>query len=65
MHRNELADKHAKFIFAFSFVLVMKSWSDERIWSAVDDWRLVPPSAKKVSTDDYELVVTPGSYALN
>jgi GNAT superfamily N-acetyltransferase len=45
--------------------LSLQSWTDERIWSAVDDWRWVPPSARKVTTEDYELVVTAGSYALN
>jgi GNAT superfamily N-acetyltransferase len=43
----------------------LQSWTNERIWSAVDDWRWVPPSARKVTTENYELVVTSGSYALN
>jgi hypothetical protein len=39
-------------------------WTEARIWDAVDAWRWVPPSSTRVVTDDYELVVTPGSYAL-
>jgi GNAT superfamily N-acetyltransferase len=39
-------------------------WTSERLWDAVDAGRWFPPSATKVSTEDYELAVTPGSYAL-
>lgn len=39
-------------------------WTEDRIWDAVDAWRWIPPSATKESTDEYELAVTPGSYAL-
>lgn len=39
-------------------------WTAERIWDAVDAWRWIPPSATRESTDEYELAVTPGSYAL-
>ncbi len=42
----------------------MNSWTDERVWDAVDSWRWIPPSSKKIVTDEYELIVTPGSYAL-
>jgi hypothetical protein len=39
-------------------------WTADRIWDAVDAWRWIPPSATRVTTDEYELAVTPGSYAL-
>jgi hypothetical protein len=39
-------------------------WTDERIWDAVEAWRWIPPSATRVVTDEYELAVTPGSFAL-
>ena len=42
----------------------MAAWTAERVWDAVDAWRWIPPSAQRVVTDAYELVVTPGSYAL-
>ena len=42
----------------------MRAWTDERVWDAVDEWRWIPPSANKVATPEYELAVTPGSYAL-
>ena len=42
----------------------MSQWSDERLWDAVDAWRWVPPGSKRLVRDDFELAVTPGSYAL-
>lgn len=39
-------------------------WTADRVWEAVNAWRWIPPSATTVKTDDYELAVTPGSYAL-
>jgi Acetyltransferase (GNAT) domain len=39
-------------------------WTADRIWDAVDAWRWIPPSARRVTTDAYDLAVTPGSYAL-
>jgi len=39
-------------------------WTREQVWDAVDEWRWIPPSAQRVVTDEYELAVTPGSYAL-
>lgn len=43
---------------------LVAAWTTERVWDAVDARRWIPPSAKRVVTDAYELVVTPGSYAL-
>ena len=42
----------------------MARWTDERVWDAVDDWRWVPPGAVSEHTPEWDLVVTPGSYAL-
>jgi len=42
----------------------MSAWTDDRVWDAVEAWRWAPPSSKRVLTGDYELIVTPGSYAL-
>ncbi len=39
-------------------------WSSDRIWDAVDAWRWSPPGATRVVRNEYELAVTPGSYAL-
>ena len=39
-------------------------WTERAIWDAVDAWRWIPPTATRVAADGYELVVTPGSYAL-
>jgi hypothetical protein len=40
------------------------AWTAERVWDAVEAWRWIPPSAARELTDEYELAVTPGSYAL-
>lgn len=42
----------------------MARWGPDRIWDAVEAWRWIPPSATRVVTDEYELAVTAGSYAL-
>jgi GNAT superfamily N-acetyltransferase len=42
----------------------MDPWTEDRVWDAVEAWRWVPPSSQRVMTDDYELFVTPGSFAL-
>ena len=42
----------------------MTDWTPERVWDVVDAWRWFPPTAKRLETDEYELAVTPGSYAL-
>lgn len=42
----------------------MAPWSDDRVWDAVDDWRWIPPGARRERTDEWDLAVTPGSYAL-
>lgn len=42
----------------------MGDWTPERIWDAVDAWRWVPPTAKSLVAEEYELAVTPGSYSL-
>jgi hypothetical protein len=43
---------------------LVTEWTAERIWDAVDAWRWIPPSATRATTGEYELAVTPGSYAL-
>jgi hypothetical protein len=40
------------------------AWDDARVWQAVLDWRWVPPSARRFTTDRFDLIVTPGSYNL-
>jgi len=42
----------------------MEPWSDEQVWAAVDAWRWAPPTSRHRRTDNYDLYVTPGSYAL-
>jgi GNAT superfamily N-acetyltransferase len=42
----------------------LHGWTDDRVWDAVDAWRWIPPSAKRLVTPEYELAVTPGSYSL-
>jgi GNAT superfamily N-acetyltransferase len=43
----------------------MEPWSDDRVWDAADAWRWVPPAARKLKGANFELAVTPGSYALS
>jgi GNAT superfamily N-acetyltransferase len=38
------------------------AWDDTRVWEAMVDWRWVPPSARRFTTDRFDLIVTPGSY---
>jgi GNAT superfamily N-acetyltransferase len=38
--------------------------TDARVWDAIDDWRWMPPSSRRETTPSYDLVVTPGSFAL-
>lgn len=42
----------------------MPGWTEGRIWEAVDAWRWTPPGSKRLVDGSFELVVTPGSYAL-
>jgi GNAT superfamily N-acetyltransferase len=42
----------------------MSAWTEDRIWEAVDAWRWIPPESKRVVDRDFELAITPGSYAL-
>lgn len=42
----------------------MSRWTDDRIWDAVDAWRWIPPGSKRAVHENFELAVTPGSYAL-
>lgn len=42
----------------------MGMWTDDRAWDALDAWRWIPPGSKRVVGTNYELAVTPGSYAL-
>ena len=42
----------------------MPPWTDERIWEAVDAWRWIPPGSNRAVTGNFEVAVTPGSYAL-
>jgi GNAT superfamily N-acetyltransferase len=39
-------------------------WSDARIWDALAAHRWYPPSARRATTEHYELAVTPGSPGL-
>jgi ribosomal protein S18 acetylase RimI-like enzyme len=39
-------------------------WSDARVWDAIESHRWYPPSSRRVTTENYELVVTPGSSIL-
>jgi Acetyltransferase (GNAT) domain len=42
----------------------VETWSDARIWAAVDAHRWFPPSSQRVTTPNYELAVTSGSATL-
>jgi hypothetical protein len=42
----------------------VSGWTDERVWAAVDAWRWIPPGSKRAVSENFELAVTPGSYAL-
>ncbi|MGI0071706.1 MAG: hypothetical protein ACRECT_06530 [Thermoplasmata archaeon] len=42
----------------------MTRWTAEQIWDFIDAWRWIPPSSTRVTTPDYDLAVTSGSYAL-
>jgi GNAT superfamily N-acetyltransferase len=42
----------------------VSEWTDDRIWGAVDAWRWIPAGSKPVVHENFELAVTPGSYAL-
>ncbi len=42
----------------------MGTWTDARIWAAVDAHRWFPPSSHRVTTPNYEIAVTPGSATL-
>ncbi|HTT45979.1 MAG TPA: GNAT family N-acetyltransferase [Thermoplasmata archaeon] len=42
----------------------MGGWTDDRIWDAVDAWKWIPPGSKRTVRANFELAVTPGSYAL-
>jgi len=42
----------------------MPSWTEDRIWEAVDAWRWIPPGSKRIVDGNFELAITPGSYAL-
>jgi hypothetical protein len=39
-------------------------WDDQRAWGAMLDWRWVPPSARRFTTERFDLIVTPGSYSM-
>jgi GNAT superfamily N-acetyltransferase len=41
-----------------------RPWDDERVWGAMLDWRWVPPAARRFTTERFDLIVTPGSYAM-
>jgi hypothetical protein len=43
----------------------MPDWTPEMIWAALESYNWVPPGAAHATTSEYELVVTPGSYALS
>jgi GNAT superfamily N-acetyltransferase len=40
------------------------AWTDERVWDAADAGRWIPPGATRITTESYDVAVTPGSYAL-
>ncbi len=40
-------------------------WTEERIWDAVEAWRWIPPGSTREDHENFELAVTPGSYALS
>jgi hypothetical protein len=40
------------------------AWDDARVWGAMVDWRWIPPSARRFTTNRFDLIVTPGSYAM-
>jgi GNAT superfamily N-acetyltransferase len=42
----------------------MSPWSDSQVWEAFAAHRWIPPSAKRVTTSDFDLAVTPGSPGL-
>ena len=42
----------------------MRPWTDEQVWEAFDAWRWIPPTAIVRRRSAYELIVTPGTYAL-
>jgi GNAT superfamily N-acetyltransferase len=39
----------------------MAPWSDARVWDAMESHRWYPPSSRRVTTENYDLAVTPGS----
>ncbi|HLM91119.1 MAG TPA: hypothetical protein VK424_03600 [Thermoplasmata archaeon] len=39
-------------------------WDDRRVWEAMAEWRWIPPSSRRFTTDRYDLIVTPGSYSM-
>lgn len=39
-------------------------WSDDKVWDAMEAHRWYPPSSRRVTTENYELAVTPGSSGL-
>lgn len=42
----------------------MRPWTDDQVWNAIDAWRWVPPASTKKTCENFDLTVTPGSYAL-
>jgi GNAT superfamily N-acetyltransferase len=40
---------------------VVARWPDARVWEAMESHRWYPPSSRRVTTENYELAVTPGS----
>jgi hypothetical protein len=40
------------------------SWTDDRVWAAVADWRWVPPTGTRITTEEYDMIVTPGSHTM-
>jgi GNAT superfamily N-acetyltransferase len=42
----------------------MSTWTEDRIWGAVDAWRWIPPGSKRIVDGNFELAITSGSYAL-
>jgi hypothetical protein len=42
----------------------VSAWTEDQIWEAVDAWGWIPPESKRIVDRNFELAITPGSYAL-
>ena len=53
--------RFGKHLIAAGAATIVAPWSDARVWDAMESHRWYPPSSRKVTTENYELAVTPGS----